>query len=219
MPGHSPESLDRANKNPSSGVEGNRTTRVMAANGTHVPYTSSRDFRSDTLTTPTASMLTAMPQASVGDDVYMEDSTTSDFERYIAGLVGHEAGLFVSSGTMGNQLGLRTHLLQPPHSILCDHRAHVRNYEAGGLAALSQAMVIGVVPSNGVYLTLEDVEEHTILGDEIHSAPTKVISLENTLGGSIIPLSEVRRISAWARSHGIKMHLDGARLWNAGAFS
>lgn len=165
-------------------------------NGAHTPYSSSSDFRSDTVTTPTSSMLTAMSQASFGDDVYMEDTTTSSFESQVAGLLGHEAGLFVSSGTMGNQLGMRTHLLQAPHSVLCDSRSHIKNYEAGGLAALSQAMVISVVPSNGVYLTLEDVEEHVILGDEIHSSPTTLISLENTLGGSIMPLSEVKRISA-----------------------
>ncbi|KAF8305824.1 hypothetical protein DL93DRAFT_2089218 [Clavulina sp. PMI_390] len=188
---------------------------LVADAGATARYSSARDFRSDTVTTPTPEMLSAMASASFGDDVYSEDETTSNFEKHVAQLLGHEAGIFVSSGTMSNQLGLRTHLLQPPHSVLCDHRAHVKNYEAGGLAALSQAMVIGVTPSNGVYLTLEDVEEHAILGDEIHSAPTTVISLENTIGGSIMPLSEVRRISAWARENGIKMHLDGARLWNA----
>ncbi|KAF8310204.1 hypothetical protein DL93DRAFT_1671371 [Clavulina sp. PMI_390] len=178
-------------------------------------YSSSNDFRSDTFTTPTPSMFAAMAQASVGDDVYREDPTTSSFELYVASLVGHEAGCFTPSGTMSNQLGLRTHLLQPPHSVLCDHRAHVKNYEAGGLAALSQAMVIGVIPTNGLYLTLEDVQDHAILDDNIHFAQTKVISLENTLGGVIYPLEEVRRINQWAKENGIKMHLDGARLWNA----
>jgi threonine aldolase len=189
---------------------------MALTDGVHALYTSSRDFRSDTVTTPTASMLAAMSQSSFGDDVYVEDTTTNEFEHYVAKLLGHEAGLFVSSGTMGNQLGLRMHLMQPPHSVLCDHRAHVGNYEAGAIAVLSQAMLIPVVPSNGLYLTLEDIEEHAVLDDDIHLAPTKVISLENTLSGTIMPLTEVRRISAWARSKGLKMHLDGARIWNAG---
>ena len=76
-------------------------------------------------------------------------------------------------------------------------------------------MVSGVVPSNGVYLTLEDVQKHVVLDDDIHGCPTRVISLENTLGGTIMPLSEVKRIAAFAREQGIKIHLDGARIWNA----
>ena len=184
--------------------------------GVRTPYTSSRDFRSDTVTTPSASMLAAMSESSFGDDAYAEDTMTNEFERHIANLLGHEAGLFVSSGTLGNQLGLRMHLMHPPHSVLCDHRAHLRHYEAGAVAVLSQAMIIPVVPSNGLYLTLEDIEENAVLDDDIHSAPTKVISLENTLGGIIMPLAEVKRISAWARSKRLKMHLDGARIWNAG---
>jgi len=186
-----------------------------AADDVHTPYTSSRDFRSDTVTTPTASMLAAMSQSSFGDDFYAEDTTTNEFERYVAKLLGHEAGLFVPSGTMGNQLGVRMHLMQPPHSVICDHRAHFRNDEAGAAAVISQAIIIPVVPSNGLHLTLEDIEENAVLDDDIHYAPTKVISIENTLGGIITPLTEVKRISTWARSKGLKMHLDGARIWNA----
>lgn len=99
--------------------------------------------------------------------------------------------------------------------MLCDYRAHILEYEAGGVASLSGALVKGVIPSNGVYLTLDDVKKNVKLGDEIHSAPTRVISLENTLGGTIMPLSEVRKISVFAREHGIKLHLDGARIWEA----
>lgn len=83
------------------------------------------------------------------------------------------------------------------------------------VASLSQAQITPVVPRNGIHLTLEDVREHAIVEDEIHSCPTRVISLENTLGGMLMPLSEVQRISAFARSHGIRMHCDGARLWEA----
>lgn len=118
---------------------------------------------------------------------------------------------------MSNQIALRCHLYQPPHSILCDHRAHVYTCEAAGLAVLSQAMVTPVIPSNGVYLTLEDIKSKIIDYEDIHVAPTKVISLENTLGGSIMPLEEIKRISEYARSINVKMHLDGARLWHASA--
>lgn len=173
------------------------------------------DFRSDTITTPTVSMLAAIQNTTLQDDVFQEDKTTNDLQTYIATRTGHEAGLFVLSGTMGNQLAIRTHLTQIPHSVLCDYRAHILVHEAGGIASLSQAMVCGLVPSNGVYLTLEDIQNNVVLSDDIHGCPTKVISLENTLGGTIMPLAEVRRISAFAKEHSIKLHLDGARIWNA----
>ncbi|CZR53875.1 probable threonine aldolase [Phialocephala subalpina] len=173
------------------------------------------DFRSDVVTTPTPSMLSAVQNTTLLDDVFMEDPTTISLESHMATLTSHEASLFVLSGTMGNQLAIRSHLTQPPHSILCDYRAHILEWEAGGVATLSGALVKGVVPSNGVYLTLEDVRKNVVIGDEIHGAPTRVISLENTLGGTIMPLEEVRKIAAFAREHEIKMHLDGARLWEA----
>lgn len=160
-------------------------------------------------------MLLAIQSTTLMDDVFHEDTTTTSLESYIATRTHHEAGLFVLSGTMGNQLAIRAHLTQIPHAVLCDHRAHIIAYEAGGIASLSQAMVTPVVPSNGVYLTLEDIKKKVVIGDEIHGCPTKVISLENTLGGTIMPLAEVKRISAFAREHDIRLHLDGARLWNA----
>lgn len=173
------------------------------------------DFRSDVVTTPTPSMLAAVQNTTLLDDVFMEDPTTISLESHMADITKHEASLFVLSGTMGNQLAIRSHLTQPPHSVLCDYRAHILEWEAGGIATLSGALVKGVVPKNGVYLTLEDVKKNVILGDEIHGAPTRVISLENTLGGTIMPLEEVRRIAAFAREHDIKLHLDGARIWEA----
>ncbi|KAF2203540.1 hypothetical protein GQ43DRAFT_461466 [Delitschia confertaspora ATCC 74209] len=173
------------------------------------------DFRSDVVTTPSASMLQAIASCSLFDDVFREDNTTNDLERFMADLTGHEDALFVLSGTMGNQVALRAHLSAPPHAILCDKRGHIIQYEAGGVATLSQAMVQPVDASNGTYLTLEDVKKYAVLSDDVHACPTRVIELENTLSGAIMPLSEVRRISAWARENGIIMHLDGARLWNA----
>ncbi|KAI0009132.1 pyridoxal phosphate-dependent transferase [Xylariaceae sp. FL0662B] len=171
------------------------------------------DFRSDTMTTPTLAMLTAIQTTTLLDDVLREDPTTIDLEAHVASLTGKEAGLFVLSGTMGNQVALRSLLKQPPHSVLCDHRSHIIKYEAGGVASLSGAMLQTVVPRNGLYLTLEDVMSNVVLGDDVHSCPTRVISLENSLNGLIMPLYEVRRISEFARENGILMHCDGARLW------
>nr|WHA27469.1 putative PLP-dependent amino acid racemase [Sesquicillium sp.] len=173
------------------------------------------DLRSDVMTTPTANMLAAIQACTLRDDVFQEDESTLDLEAHCAAITGKEAGLFVLSGTMGNQLALRTHLTQPPHGVLCDHRSHIVAYEAGGVAVLCGALVKTVVPKNGIHLTLEDIQANVIIGDDVHDCPTRVISLENTLNGMVMPLSEVRRISAFARAHNIKLHCDGARLWEA----
>jgi threonine aldolase len=160
-------------------------------------------------------MLAAIQNTTLLDDVFMEDPTTLSLESHLAKITHHPAALFVLSGTMGNQLALRSHLTQPPYAVLCDYRAHILEWEAGGVASLCGALVKGVVPQNGVYLTLEDIKKHIVLSDDVHACPTRVIALENTLGGTIMPLSEVRRISAFAKEHGVKLHLDGARIWEA----
>ena len=108
----------------------------------------------DTITTPTASMLLAIQNTTLFNDGYGEDTTTSFLEASMATLCNHEAGVFVLSGTMGNQLAIHFHLTQPPYSVLCDHRAHILYLEAGGVAMLSGAIITGVVPANGNYLTL-----------------------------------------------------------------
>lgn len=181
-------------------------------------YPTHNEFRSDTFTVPSTSMLESIQKSTFGDSVYNEDKTTLMLEKKMRELTGKPAALFCVSGTLSNQIGLRANLLQPPYSILCDHRAHVFLHEAGGLATLSQAMVHPARPSNGVYLTLEDIEENITPDDgDIHAAPTKLISLENTLHGTIMPIEEIARISAFAKENNIKLHLDGARLWNAAA--
>lgn len=162
-------------------------------------------------------MLHAIQNTTLFDDAYGEDPTTTALEANMARMCGHEAGLFLLSGTMGNQVAIRSLLTQPPHSVLCDHRAHISYLEAGGIAMLCGAMVNGVVPSNGTYLRLQDIENHVNLGDGVCDCPTKVISLENTLRGVVIPLEEVKKISEFARNNGIKTHLDGARLWEVAA--
>lgn len=175
------------------------------------------EFRSDTFTTPTVSMIQSLTNASVGDAVYDEDEITIKLEQKVADIAGKPAGLYCVSGTLSNQIGLRVNLLQPPYSIMCDYRAHVYVHEAGGIATLSQAMSQPIIPKNGHHLTLEDDIIPNFIPDdgEIHGAPTKVISLENTLHGMIFPLDEIIKISKFCKIHNVKLHLDGARIWNA----
>ena len=216
---------------------------AMTINLSEALAATSHDFRSDTVTgytsrhripclqlVPTIEMLQSMfSTATFTDDVYSRDPTTVKLETEVAQLSGHQEGMFVPSGTMGNQICLRTHLTQPPHSVLCDERSHVYTNEAGGLAMFSQAMTTTIRPKNGKYITLEEVKAN-IIGEDIHYAPTRVVSLENTLNGVVLPYSEAKRISEYIRGEfrgQIKLHLDGmisdfdifdtigARLWNA----
>ena len=161
-------------------------------------------------------MLAAISRTTLLDDVWRQDPTTVQLESLVASLLGHDDGLLVLSGTMGNQLALRAHLGAPPHSVVLDERSHLRNYEAGGLAHNSGGWPIFMRPSGGrQYVTLDEFRRAAVLDDEIHGAPTRVVSLENTLHGSVMPLEVCQEISSWAREHGILMHLDGARLWEA----
>ncbi|GLA06240.1 hypothetical protein AnigIFM60653_006766 [Aspergillus niger] len=178
-----------------------------------------RDFRSDTVTVPTEAVMEAIVNASTfGDDIYDEegDATVNEFQEKIKALTGKEAALFVVSGTQGNQICLRTHLHQPPHTI---YRAHVQTWETEAIPVLSQATVTSVEPKNGVHLTLDDVKDRIIEEGNFHFPPTRVVSLENTLSGSILPLKDAREISNYVRRvrvppgrAPIAMHLDGARL-------
>ncbi|KAF9229644.1 hypothetical protein BS17DRAFT_805270 [Gyrodon lividus] len=176
----------------------------------------SRSFVTDTITVPTKEMYEYAMRASLGDAVYNEPSTTA-LEEHIAKLTGKQAALFVTSGTMGNQLAIRTHLHQPPFSIVSDVRGHISVYEAGGAALHSGAHTITITPSNGHHLTLQDIEAHVVFGSDIHTAPTRLICLENTLNGTIFPQSDIVEISNFAHENGILMHLDGARLWHVAA--
>lgn len=181
-------------------------------------YPTHNEFRSDTFTVPTKSMIASLAVTTFGDSVYKEDESTLKLEAKMVELTGKEAALFCCSGTLSNQIGLRANLYQPPYSILCDYRAHVFLYEAGGLATLSQAMVHPVRPANENFLTVQDViENYTPSDGDIHAAPTKVVSLENTLHGIITPIEEIRKISKFCKDHDLILHCDGARLWNASA--
>ncbi|KAG0243474.1 pyridoxal phosphate-dependent transferase [Mortierella sp. GBAus27b] len=176
------------------------------------------DFRSDTLTQPTDEMFTIMRNASRGDDVYEEDHDVHALEAHVASLTGHEAGLFCASGTMTNQLALRASLLTPPASILCDSRSHVYRYEAGGLASHSNLTVYPVqaLANHGHHLTVQDLERELVVDDgDVHMAPTRLVSLENTLDGTVMPLQEIQAIRQFTKERNVRLHLDGARIWNA----
>lgn len=133
-------------------------------------------------------MLDAITRSTLADDVFREDSTTNSLQEYIARRTGHENALLVMSGTMGNQVAIRTHLTEPPYSVLCDDRAHILRSEAGGVSGWTGATIYGIKPQNGIYITPEEIQEHAILGDNIHRCPTKLISLENTVHGLVMPL-------------------------------
>ncbi|RJE19727.1 Threonine aldolase [Aspergillus sclerotialis] len=162
-------------------------------------------------------MLEAISHCTLQDDVMMEDTSTNSFQEFMAEITGHEAALLVLSGTMANQVALRTALTVPPYAVFADHRSHIISMEAGGAATLCGALIQAVVPANGHHLTLEDVKKFATVRADVYDCPTRVISLENTLSGTIMPLPEAQAISAWARSQKppIHMHLDGARLWEA----
>lgn len=161
-------------------------------------------------------VLSSIASTTLLDDDFQQDPTTIDLESWVASLTGKEASVLVLSGTMGNQVSIRTHLQGPPHSLVCDHRAHIFNHEAGGIASLCGVLTSAVEPSNGKYLTLEDLQKKTVTRfTHVTDCPARIICLENTLGGVIIPLSECQAISKWAHENGILLHLDGARLWEA----
>ncbi|KAI9199828.1 pyridoxal phosphate-dependent transferase [Polychytrium aggregatum] len=174
------------------------------------------DFRSDTVTVPTKEMALDMIQCEVGDDVFEEDPTINALQDYMADITGHEAALFCATATMTNQVAIRSHLQVPPYSVVCDRRAHVFRYEAGGISFHSGAAVNPVLPKEGYHhLTADVIEANMVLDDDVHFAPTQLVCIENTLNGEIFPLDEIKKISQLVRSKGVRIHLDGARLWNA----
>ncbi len=173
------------------------------------------DLRSDTLTQPTPEMRKAMFNARVGDDVFGEDPTVNALQEKIARLTGKEAALFVASGTMGNQVSINAHT-QPGNEIIVEANSHIFNYECGSPALLSGVQVMPLPGFRGSF-TVGQVEE-TIRPENVHHPKTALICIENThnrAGGTIFPYQDIEQISLLAREQNLKMHLDGARLWNA----
>ncbi|MFK5927749.1 MAG: low-specificity L-threonine aldolase [Desulfuromusa sp.] len=174
------------------------------------------DLRSDTVTHPTPEMRDAMANAAVGDDVYGEDPTVNRLEAEAAEMFGMEAGLFVTSGTQGNLIALLTHAPRGSEVIVGD-KAHIVLYEQGGMAALGGIMARTLPVQDDGTLLLSDIKQ-AIRGDNEHFPRTKLIAIENTQGtvGSV-PLSPeyTRQVADLAHKHNLKLHIDGARIFNA----
>jgi len=173
------------------------------------------DYRSDTFTKPTPGMLEAMFKAEVGDDVFGEDPTINKLEEMSADLFGMEAAVFCPSGTMTNQIAIKCHT-QPGDEVICDKVSHVYIYEGGGIAFNSAAQVKPLDGDRG-RITAEQVVE-AINPADVHRPRTSLVSLENTAnrgGGSCYDFNEILKIKEVCLQHNLRLHLDGARLYNA----
>jgi threonine aldolase len=177
------------------------------------------DFRSDTVTRPCAAMRKAMAAAEVGDDVFGDDPTINRLQERVAALCGKEAALFVPSGTMGNQVAVKV-LTQPGEELICEERSHVWVNEAGGLGLISGVQTKTLPGPDGA--PTPDAIAAAIRDEDVHHPRTTLIVIENThnyAGGRIVPLAMMAAIRRLALARGLKVHLDGARLWNAAVAS
>lgn len=175
------------------------------------------DFRSDTVTQPSAAMRQAMAEAKVGDDVYGEDPTVAALEARVAGLMGKDAAVYVPSGTQSNLLALMSHC-ERGDEFIAGQDAHAYKYEAGGAAVLGsiQPQPLENLPDGSI--ALEKIQA-AIKANDTHFAPTKLLALENTIGGKVLPQDYVLEATALARRYGLATHLDGARIFNAAVAS
>ncbi|MDS1863103.1 low-specificity L-threonine aldolase [Vibrio vulnificus] len=171
------------------------------------------DFRSDTVTRPTPAMREAMANAIVGDDVYGDDPTVNELEAFAAKEAGFEAALFTTSGTQANLLGLMAHCGRGDE-YLCGQQAHNYRYEAGGAAVLGSIQPQPVENNPDGTLPFDKLAA-AIKPDDSHFARTKLLSLENTINGKVLPLSYLQEARAFVDKHNLKLHLDGARVYNA----
>jgi threonine aldolase len=177
------------------------------------------DLRSDTVTRPTPAMRRAIAEAVVGDDVLGDDPTVQELERRVAKLAGKEAAVYVPSGTMGNQLAIASQT-SPGDLVLLERDSHIFFYEQGGLAVNSGCLALPLASERGA-IRPELVHESIEPEDE-HIARARLLCLENTHnrhGGAIVPLARLEAAAVAAREHGMAVHLDGARLWNASVAS
>ena len=173
------------------------------------------DLRSDTVTKPSQQMREAMMLAEVGDDVFGEDTATNLLQEKMAKMLGKEKSLFVPSGSMSNQICIKVHT-EIGDEIICEEGSHIFNYEVAAPTVLSSVQVKTIKGVGGVF-TLEEIKKH--IRPKVYYMPTtKLIEIENThnrAGGTIFPIDEIKKISEFVKSENIKIHLDGARLWNA----
>lgn len=174
------------------------------------------DFRSDTVTKPTPAMLDAMFNAEVGDDVFSEDPTINELQRFAADLFGKEDALFCASGTQTNQIAINVHV-QPGGEIICHEESHIYKYEGGGIAKNSGASVRLLQGDRG-RLKLDAIKKWINNPDDVHFPLTQLVSLEDTAnrgGGAIYDFEEIKKIKRFCIQNNLPLHLDGARLMNA----
>ncbi len=175
------------------------------------------DLRSDTVTKPTPAMRAAMAAAEVGDDVFMEDPTINRLQEMAAELTGMQAGLFVSSGTMGNLSAVLAHC-QRGDEVILGNKAHTFLFEAGGISALGGVHSCQLPNQPDGSLALEDIQAALRPEHDPHQPHTRLITIENThnrCGGSVLSVAYTQQVADFAHAHGLKVHLDGARLFNA----
>jgi threonine aldolase len=173
------------------------------------------DIRSDTVTRPSKAMLEAIMNAKLGDDVFGEDPTVNELQYKCAELTGKEKALFVSTGCMGNQLAIKSHT-NPGDEVICEMESHIFNYETAAPAVLSRVQLMTIPGKNGV-MDLNDIKKF-MRPKDYYFPVSRLICLENThnrAGGVIQPIENIKEISSFARENGIKVHMDGARIFNA----
>ena len=173
------------------------------------------DLRSDTVTKPSPGMRQAMLFAEVGDDVFGEDPTVNELQERVAEILGKEAALFLVSGTMGNQLAIKAQT-QPGDEVIIEATSHAMNFEGGAGAVLSGVQFFGIPGYRGIFDAAQ--VEAAIRPDDVHFPVTRLVVIENTHnrgGGTVFPLSKIREVRQLASARGLRMHMDGARLWNA----
>lgn len=173
------------------------------------------DLRSDTVTKPTQGMLDAMFSARVGDDVFGDDPTVNQIEQKISNMFGMESAIFCPSGTMTNQIAINVHT-NPGDEVICDRLSHIYNYEGGGIARNSGVSTRLLAGDKGRFVASDVIEN--INPDDIHFPITSLVSIENTCnkgGGSIWDIESIKEIAEVCKKYKLKLHLDGARLFNA----
>jgi len=171
---------------------------------------------SDTVTRPSEAMLAHMLNAEVGDDVFKEDPSINALEEKVARLFGKEAALFFPSGTMANQTAIKIHT-QPGEQVICDHYAHIFNYEGGG-ASFNSGVSCALIEGDRGRITADQIKNKINPADFYHSPKTALVVLENTTnkgGGACYEINEIEKIAALCKMEQLPLHLDGARLWNA----
>jgi len=173
------------------------------------------DLRSDTVTQPTLEMKEVMLNAPLGDDVFGDDPSINELEAYAANLFGMEAAVFCPSGTMTNQIAIKVHS-NAPGELICDELSHVYKYEGGGIG-FNSGLATHLLKGQQGRLTAVEIEA-AIQPDDLHFPETQLVSLENTCnkgGGTIYDIEEIKKISTLCKERGLKLHLDGARVFNA----